>query len=114
MQHLIIGDPLDKNTDMGAVNSRTQLDTIQRYVDTGKEGASYCSAQTLCQKGFYFPPLFNRCLPIFYGSTRRNLWPVLTIQAFRTTEEALKKQTILMDSRMVSGRIKDQNISCRN
>ena len=58
MEHLIVGDPLDKNTDIGAVNSKTQLDTIQRYVDTGiKEGAScYECSGPLPNK--VLPPLF--------------------------------------------------------
>lgn len=94
MQHLIIGDPLDKNTDIGAVNSRTQLDTIQRYVDTGiKEGAScYECSGTLPNKGFYFPPTLLTGVSQSSTVVQEEIFgPVLTIQTFRTTEEAIEK-----------------------
>ena len=94
MQHLIIGDPLDKNTDIGAVNSRTQLDTIQRYVDTGiKEGAScYECSDTLPNKGFYFPPTLLTGVSQSSTVVQEEIFgPVLTIQTFRTTEEAIEK-----------------------
>ncbi len=94
MQHLIIGDPLDKNTDIGAVNSRTQLDTIQRYVDTGiKEGAScYECSGTLPNKGFYFSPTLLTGVSQSSTVVQEEIFgPVLTIQTFRTTEEAIEK-----------------------
>ena len=94
MEHLIVGDPLDKNTDIGAVNSKTQLDTIQRYVDTGsKEGAScYECSGTLPNKGFYFPPTLLTGVSQSSTVVQEEIFgPVLTIQTFRTTEEAIEK-----------------------
>ena len=94
MEHLIVGDPLDKNTDIGAVNSKTQLDTIQSYVDTGiKEGAScYECSGTLPNKGFYFPPTLLTGVSQSSTVVQEEIFgPVLTIQTFRTTEEAIEK-----------------------
>lgn len=93
MEHLIVGDPLDKNTDIGAVNSKTQLDTIQRYVDTGiKEGAScYECSGPLPNKGFYFPPTLLTGVSQSSTVVQEEIFgPVLTIQTFRTTEEAIE------------------------
>lgn len=94
MEHLIVGDPLDKNTDIGAVNSKIQLDTIQSYVDTGiKEGAScYECSGTLPNKGFYFPPTLLTGVSQSSTVVQEEIFgPVLTIQTFRTTEEAIEK-----------------------
>ncbi|MBK98196.1 MAG: betaine-aldehyde dehydrogenase [Balneola sp.] len=94
MQHLIIGDPLDKNTDIGAVNSKTQLETIQRYVATGiKEGAScYECSGSLPNSGYYFPPTLLTGVSQSSTVVQEEIFgPILTIQTFRTTDEAIEK-----------------------
>jgi aldehyde dehydrogenase (NAD+) len=94
METLIVGDPMDKNTDVGAINSRKQLDTINRYLEYGvQEGADiYQSKCTLPEKGFW-------CCPTLVGNVSQShklvqeeiFGPVLTIQTFRTPAEVLEK-----------------------
>ena len=52
MDHLILGDPLDKNTDIGAINSKAQLNKIKMYLDIGKKdgGVIYQSKHTIPKK----------------------------------------------------------------
>lgn len=94
MQHLIVGDPLDKNTDIGAINSKEQLETIQRYVKTGiQEGATCfeCSS-SLPTSGYYFPPTILTGVSQSSSVVQEEIFgPVLTIQTFRTTDEAIEK-----------------------
>lgn len=94
MDSLIVGDPLDKNTDIGAVNSRSQYDRILSYLETGKEESAemYQPNCTVPQKGFFCKPT------LFTGVSQSNrivqeeiFGPVLTIQTFRTPEEAVEK-----------------------
>ncbi|MDH3759247.1 MAG: aldehyde dehydrogenase family protein, partial [Gammaproteobacteria bacterium] len=94
METLIVGDPLDKNTDIGAINSKAQLETIQSYLDIGKqEGADiYQSACALPDKGYWCRPT------LFTGVSQSNrvvqeeiFGPVLAIQTFRTFDEAISK-----------------------
>ncbi|MDH3846740.1 MAG: aldehyde dehydrogenase family protein [Gammaproteobacteria bacterium] len=94
METLIVGDPLDKNTDIGAINSKAQLETIQSYLDIGKqEGADiYQSACALPDKGYWCRPT------LFPGVSQSNrvvqeeiFGPVLAIQTFRTFDEAISK-----------------------
>ena len=58
MQSLVVGNPLDKNTDIGAVNSKQQLETIQKYIDVGvKEGADIFQLNCeLPKSGYWCPP----------------------------------------------------------
>jgi aldehyde dehydrogenase (NAD+) len=58
MQSLIVGNPLDKNTDIGAINSKKQLETINKYIKIGKEeGAEiYQPSCVLPKKGYWCPP----------------------------------------------------------
>lgn len=94
MNTLIVGDPLDKNTDIGAINSKAQHDKISKYIEIGKnEGAEiYQSNCDLPSNGYF-------CLPtIFTGVSQSNrivqeeiFGPVLTIQTFRTPQEAIEK-----------------------
>ena len=91
---LILGDPLDKNTDVGAVNSREQLNRIEGYLDIGvKEGAEmWQSSCTIPGKGFWCPPtLFTNVSQAHRISQEEIFGPVLTIQTFRTPEEAVEK-----------------------
>lgn len=94
METLIVGDPLDKNTDIGAINSRQQLDTIQRYLAIGrKEGAEmYQSSCQLPRKGFYCrPTLFTNVAQSNRIAQEEIFGPVLAILTFRTEDEVIEK-----------------------
>lgn len=94
MDSLIVGDPLDKNTDIGAINSQEQLETIKRYIKIGnEEGASmYQSACSLPSKGFYCAPtLFTDVAQSSTIVQEEIFGPVLTIQTFRTVDEVIQK-----------------------
>ena len=62
MDNLVLGDPLDKNTDVGAINSQEQLDRIKVLVDSGKAEGAKCwqSGQKLPRKGLWFKPTIDR------------------------------------------------------
>ncbi|MDO8999617.1 MAG: aldehyde dehydrogenase family protein [Bacteroidota bacterium] len=94
MQTLIVGDPLDKNTDIGAINSKEQLDKITKYLEIGaKEGLElFQTSNAIPKKGFFCKPT------LFIGAAQSNrvvqeeiFGPVLTIQTFRTIEEVIEK-----------------------
>lgn len=94
MDALIVGDPMDKNTDIGAINSKEQLDTIKNYIQIGKkEGASmYQSACSIPSKGFYCAPtLFTDVAQSSTIVQEEIFGPVLTIQTFRTVDEVIQK-----------------------
>lgn len=94
LETLIVGDPLDKNTDIGAINSKNQLDTIQKYIAIGKkEGAEmYQSSCQLPRKGFFCrPTLFTNVAQSSRIAQEEIFGPVLTIQTFRTDEEVIEK-----------------------
>ncbi len=94
METLIVGDPLDKNTDIGAINSAQQLGTIESYLEVGREeGAEmYQSSAAVPDRGYWCRPT------LFTGVSQSNrivqeeiFGPVLAIQTFRTLEEGLTK-----------------------
>ncbi len=94
METLIVGDPLDKNTDIGAINSRMQLDKIESYLEIGRRegGEMYQSACALPEKGYWCRPT------LFTGVSQSNrvvqeeiFGPVLAIQTFRRYDEAIAK-----------------------
>lgn len=94
METLIVGDPLDKNTDVGAINSKEQLDKIHSYLDIGvAEGLElFQTSATIPSKGYFCKPT------LFIGAAQSNkvvqeeiFGPVLTIQTFRTIEEVIEK-----------------------
>lgn len=94
METLIVGDPLDKNTDIGAINSAAQLETIESYLRIGQEeGAEmYQSSCSVPGRGYWCRPT------IFTGVSQSNrivqeeiFGPVLAIQTFRTLEEGVTK-----------------------
>lgn len=94
METLIVGDPLDKNTDVGAINSAGQLETIQGYIDIGKaEGAQFYQPNCpVPDKGFWVRPT------LFLNASQSNrivqeeiFGPVLAVQTFRTVEEVVTK-----------------------
>ena len=91
---LRVGDPLDKNTDVGAIVSRAQLDTIQGYLDTGvKEGAEMWQPPCrLPAKGFFMPPTIFTGVTQSHRIAREEIFgPVLSILTFRTIDEAIEK-----------------------
>lgn len=94
MNSLIVGNPLDKNTDVGAINSKEQLNTINKYIEIGKnEGAEmYQLNCDLPKEGYFCPPT------LFIGMSQSSVivqeeifGPVLTIQTFRTIDEVIQK-----------------------
>jgi aldehyde dehydrogenase (NAD+) len=94
METLIIGDPLDKNTDIGAIHSRDQFNKINKYLEIGQnEGAKmYQSGQTLPKHGYYCKPTLFTNVSQSNRIVREEIFgPVLTIQTFRTPEEAIDK-----------------------
>jgi aldehyde dehydrogenase (NAD+) len=94
METLIVGDPMDKNTDIGAINSRAQLDSINRYIEIGKSegGEIYQSSCALPGKGFFCKPtLFLQTSQSHRVVQEEIFGPVLTIQTFRTVEEVIEK-----------------------
>jgi aldehyde dehydrogenase (NAD+) len=91
---LIVGDPLDKNTDIGAINSKQQLDTIHKYLKIGlKEGAEmHQSPGDIPKKGFFCKPtLFTNVAQSSRIAQEEIFGPVLTIQTFRTDDEVIEK-----------------------
>ena len=94
MQSLIVGDPLDKNTDIGAINSKEQLNTINNYIKIGvEEGASfYQSSCKLPDKGYWCrPTLFLNVSQSHRIANEEIFGPVLAVQTFRTVEEVIEK-----------------------
>ena len=94
MQSLYVGNPLDKNTDIGAINSQEQLSTIEKYIQIAKnEGADMF--QVACEipsKGFYCrPTIFTNVAQSSVISQEEIFGPVLTVQTFRTIDEVIQK-----------------------
>jgi aldehyde dehydrogenase (NAD+) len=94
METLIVGDPLDKNTDIGAINSAMQLEKIDAYLKIGQEegGEMHQSSCAVPDSGYWCRPT------IFTGVSQSNrvvqeeiFGPVLAIQTFRTFDEAIAK-----------------------
>ncbi len=91
---LRVGDPLDKNTDIGAINSRPQLEKIRELVASGQaEGAQlHQPAGRLPQTGYWFAPSFFTGVTASHRIAREEIFgPVLSILTFRTPEEALER-----------------------
>jgi aldehyde dehydrogenase (NAD+) len=94
LQTLRVGDPLDKNTDVGAINSRQQLDKIEELVESGiEEGAEiYQPECNLPERGFWFRPTLFTGVSQSHRIAREEIFgPVLSILTFRTPDEALEK-----------------------
>ena len=95
MNKLRVGDPLDKNTDVGAINSRDQLHKIQSYMKCGvDEGASITTSgnQDLPDKGFWCAPSFFTGVQPSSRIAREEIFgPVLSVMTFRTPEEAIER-----------------------
>ncbi|HWA26940.1 MAG TPA: aldehyde dehydrogenase family protein [Lacunisphaera sp.] len=91
---LRVGDPLDKNTDIGAINSKEQLATITRLVTAGvKEGAKMFQPPCkLPAKGYYFRPTVFSGVSMSHRIAREEIFgPVLSVLTFRTLDEAVEK-----------------------
>jgi aldehyde dehydrogenase (NAD+) len=94
MTTLRLGDPLDKNTDVGAINSRAQLDKITDLVAAGDaEGAHRWAAPCqLPERGFWFPPTVFTEVSLAHRIAREEIFgPVLSVLTFRTPAEAVEK-----------------------
>lgn len=94
MQSLLVGNPLDKNTDIGAVNSKQQLATIQKYIDIGvKEGADIFQLNCeLPKSGYWCPPTLFTNVSQSHSIAKEEIFgPVLAVQTFRTTQEVINK-----------------------
>jgi aldehyde dehydrogenase (NAD+) len=91
---LRVGDPLDKNTDVGAINSREQLTRIKELTESGEaEGAQrWTSSCPLPDKGFFFAPtVFSNVSQAMRIAREEIFGPVLSVLTFRTPEEAVAK-----------------------
>ena len=91
---LRVGDPLDKNTDVGAINSRAQLERIGELVASGvEEGAMmYQPPCDLPERGFWFAPTLFTGVSQSHRIAREEIFgPVLSVLTFRTPEEAVEK-----------------------
>ena len=94
MSMIRVGDPLDKNTDLGAINSKAQLTKIQELAQSGDtEGAERWSPDCqLPEKGFWFPPTFFTGVSQSHRIAREEIFgPVLSVITFRTPSEAIEK-----------------------
>ena len=95
MRKLRVGDPLDKNTDVGAINSREQLEKINTYLQHGvDEGArmTQCCDDDLPDSGFWCRPTFFTDVQPSARIAREEIFgPVLSVMTFRTPEEAIQR-----------------------
>ncbi len=94
LQTLRLGDPLDKNTDIGAINSRAQLEKIQELVKSGIDEGAVLVQQScaLPERGYFFPASFFTRVQQSHRIAREEIFgPVLSILTFRTPDEAIEK-----------------------
>jgi aldehyde dehydrogenase (NAD+) len=94
MELIRVGDPLDKNTDLGAINSKAQLEKIHELANSGdQEGAQRWSPQCeLPTEGFWFKPtIFSGVAQSHRIAQEEIFGPVLSILTFRTPQEAIEK-----------------------
>jgi aldehyde dehydrogenase (NAD+) len=94
MQRLRVGDPLDKNTDVGAINSRAQLDRIEALAADGERSgcARYQTQCALPERGYWFRPTFFTGVAQSHRIAREEIFgPVLSVMTFRTPAEAVEK-----------------------
>ncbi|GMU66879.1 MAG: betaine-aldehyde dehydrogenase [Acidobacteriota bacterium] len=94
IRSLRVGDPLDKNTDVGAINSKAQLEKIRELTRCGvEEGAEL--HQSTCElpgKGYFFPPTYFTGVAQSHRIAREEIFgPVLAVMTFRTPDEAIEK-----------------------
>jgi len=94
IQTLRVGNPLDKNTDIGAINSKPQLEKIRALVQSGvDEGAEL--VQPRCafpERGYWYPPSFLTGVTASHRVAQEEIFgPVLSVMTFRTPEEAIER-----------------------
>jgi aldehyde dehydrogenase (NAD+) len=98
MSTLRLGDPLDKNTDVGAINSAAQLARIRELSDIGEaEGAERWSlACELPERGYWFPPTVFTGVTQAHRIAREEIFgPVLSVLTFRTPDEAIERAGVV-------------------
>jgi len=91
---LRVGDPLDKNTDIGAINSKPQLEKIQSLVQAGvKEGGELIQPRCrLPERGYWFPPSVISGVTASHRVAQEEIFgPVLSVMTFRTPDEAVER-----------------------
>ncbi len=95
LESLRLGDPLDKNTDIGAINSAQQLGTIRRYLETGRDEGLALHEPGTCTppgEGYWCRPCFFTGVQPSHTIAREEIFgPVLAVQTFRTPEEAITR-----------------------
>lgn len=94
METLIVGDPLDKNTDIGAINSKKQLQTINNYIKIGinEGGEIYQPTCNLPKKGNWCAPTLFLNVSQSHRIVQEEIFgPVLAVQTFRTIDEVIEK-----------------------
>jgi aldehyde dehydrogenase (NAD+) len=94
IQTLRVGNPLDKNTDIGAINSKPQLEKIKMLVESGlNEGAEITQSQCpLPPRGYWFPPTFLTGVTMANRVAQEEIFgPVLSVMTFRTPKEAFER-----------------------
>lgn len=94
IEKIRVGDPLDKNTDLGAINSKEQLNKIKELAKAGEaEGAERWSPKCdLPSKGFWYPPTIFTDVTQAHRIAREEIFgPVLSVLTFRTPQEAIEK-----------------------
>ncbi|NNN08421.1 MAG: aldehyde dehydrogenase family protein [Acidimicrobiaceae bacterium] len=94
VDQLRVGNPMDKNTDVGAINSAAQLERIRELSNWGEqEGATrYTSSCDLPAKGYWFAPTVFANVAQSHRIAREEIFgPVLSVLTFRTPEEAIAK-----------------------
>lgn len=94
LQTLRLGDPLDKNTDIGAINSRPQLEKIEALYQAGiAEGAQPWQVEcVLPERGYWFRPTFFTEVAQSHRIAREEIFgPILAVMTFRTPDEAVEK-----------------------
>ena len=94
MRQLRVGDPLDKNADVGAIHSRPQLEKIREMTAAGvEEGATlHQPSCDLPSKGWFFPPTYFSNVAQSHRIAREEIFgPVLAVMTFRTPDEAIEK-----------------------
>ena len=94
MKTLIIGDPLDKNTDIGAINSKMQLDKIKKLTKAGENegGVVYQPNCKLPKSGYWYRPTLISNVSQSNRVVQEEIFgPVLAVQTFRTVDEVIEK-----------------------
>jgi acyl-CoA reductase-like NAD-dependent aldehyde dehydrogenase len=94
MQTLRVGDPLDKNTDVGAINSKEQLARITTLAQSGDDDgcARYQTECALPTRGYWYRPTFFTGVSLSHRIAREEIFgPVLSVLTFRTPDEAVEK-----------------------